>query len=34
MQLIKHPNPWLATALLAALCISMLIIVKHYNAIN
>ncbi len=34
MQLIKHPNSWFITALLAAVCIAMLIIVKHYNAIN
>jgi len=34
MHLIKHPRAWLAIALLVALSVAMLIIVKHYNAIN
>ena len=34
MQLVKHPNPWPETVLLAAVCIALLIIIKHYNAIN
>ncbi|MDB4919884.1 MAG: hypothetical protein JWQ54_1867 [Mucilaginibacter sp.] len=34
MNLIKHPNPWFAMALLASLLMAMLIIIKHYNAVS